>query len=141
MLLWNNIYKNLIKKHLKVYASRIKHILRFRNSFYKLLCSLADVSMLNEMLTLLSAIIITRKKILFQDLQTLMDNATNGVIYFSMGSTWRSKDLPSSVKKGLVKMFGKLKQTVIWKYEEDLPNLPKNLKIVHWAPQQSLLGP
>lgn len=48
--------------------------------------------------------------------------------------------MPTSVKEGLVKMFGELKYPVIWKYEEELENLPKNLKIVHWAPQQSILG-
>nr|QNS26330.1 UDP-glycosyltransferase UGT40AK4 [Ostrinia furnacalis] len=75
-----------------------------------------------------------------KDLQTLMDNSKDGVIYFSMGSTWNSKDLPESVVEGLVKMFGELKQTVIWKFEADLPNLPKNLHITKWAPQPSILA-
>lgn len=69
-----------------------------------------------------------------------MDNSPNGVIYFSMGSFWKSKDIPETVTKGLLKVFGELKQTVIWKYEEMLPNLPKNVHILKWAPQQSILG-
>jgi glucuronosyltransferase len=68
-----------------------------------------------------------------------MDDAKHGVIYFSMGSTWKSKDIPKRVKNGLLKMFGELKQTVIWKYEDDLPGTPPNLH-VKWAPQQSILG-
>lgn len=70
-----------------------------------------------------------------------MDNAKEGVIYFSLGSIWKSKDIPKPVKEGLVKIFGELKQTVIWKYEDDdLKLLPKNLHTVKWAPQTSILG-
>lgn len=75
-----------------------------------------------------------------KDLQSLMDNAKDGVIYFSMGSTWQSKDIPNDVTEGLLKVFGELKQTVIWKYEADLQNLPKNVHILKWAPQQSILA-
>ncbi|XP_068619918.1 UDP-glucosyltransferase 2-like [Battus philenor] len=75
-----------------------------------------------------------------QDLKKVMDNAKHGVIYFSMGSNVKSKELPDEIKKELMKMFGGLKQTVIWKFEEDLPNRPKNVHIVQWAPQHSVLA-
>ncbi|KAI8437494.1 hypothetical protein MSG28_011810, partial [Choristoneura fumiferana] len=57
-----------------------------------------------------------------------------------MGSLWQSKDLPKSIINGLLKVFGELKQTVIWKFEEVLPNLPKNVHILKWAPQTSILA-
>lgn len=69
-----------------------------------------------------------------------MDNAKHGVIYFSMGSLWQSKALPKSLISGLLKIFGELKQTVIWKFEDDLKEVPKNVHIVQWAPQPSILG-
>ncbi|CAH0402439.1 unnamed protein product [Chilo suppressalis] len=75
-----------------------------------------------------------------QDLQSLMNSAKHGVIYFSMGSTWNSKDFPKSMIEGLLRVFGKLKQTVIWKFEDDLPNVPANVKILKWAPQPSILA-
>ncbi|KAI8437496.1 hypothetical protein MSG28_011810 [Choristoneura fumiferana] len=74
------------------------------------------------------------------DIQTILDNAQHGFIYFSMGSLWQSKDLPKSIINGLLKVFGELKQTVIWKFEEVLPNLPKNVHILKWAPQTSILA-
>lgn len=77
---------------------------------------------------------------MLQNLQKLLDEAKDGVIYFSMGSNLKSKDLPDSVKRDLVKMFGQLKQTVLWKFEEDLKDLPKNLHIIKWAPQPSILS-
>ncbi|KAJ8711852.1 hypothetical protein PYW08_008806 [Mythimna loreyi] len=75
-----------------------------------------------------------------ENLKKLMDSAKDGVIYFSMGSNLRSKDLPDEVKISLLKMFGSLKQTVLWKFEEVLPNLPKNVHILEWAPQQAILA-
>ncbi|XP_060805880.1 UDP-glucosyltransferase 2-like [Amyelois transitella] len=74
------------------------------------------------------------------DLKNLLDNAKDGLIYFSMGSNLKSKYLPASIKKDLLDLFGSLKQTVLWKFEEVLPNLPSNVHIVHWAPQQSILA-
>lgn len=68
-----------------------------------------------------------------------MENAKHGVIYFSMGSNLKSTEMPDEMKQNLVKIFGELKQTIIWKFEEDFPNLPKNVHIVNWAPQPSIL--
>ncbi|XP_061727449.1 UDP-glucosyltransferase 2-like isoform X2 [Cydia pomonella] len=74
------------------------------------------------------------------NLQKIMDEAKHGVIYFSMGTNAKSKDWPESLKKDFLEVFGGLKQTVLWKFEEQLPNLPKNVHILEWAPQQSILA-
>lgn len=68
-----------------------------------------------------------------------MDNAKHGVIYFSLGTMLQSSQIPSELKKGILDVLSELKQTVIWKFEEKLPNRPPNVHIVHWAPQQSIL--
>ncbi|KAL0820067.1 hypothetical protein ABMA28_006012 [Loxostege sticticalis] len=75
-----------------------------------------------------------------EDLQKVLDNAKHGVIYFSMGSNLKSKDLPDELKKSLLKMFSELKYTVIWKFEEVLPGVPDNVHIIQWAPQTSILA-
>lgn len=82
----------------------------------------------------------TKPSPLPENLQKLLDNAKHGVIYFSMGSNLKSKDIPDNLKSGFLKIFGGLKQTVLWKFEEVLPDLPKNVHIVTWAPQQSILA-
>ncbi|XP_013139727.1 PREDICTED: UDP-glucuronosyltransferase 3A1-like [Papilio polytes] len=74
------------------------------------------------------------------NLQQVADNARNGFIYFSMGSMLKSSRIPDIIKKGLLDVFSKLKQTVIWKFEEDLLDRPKNVHIVSWAPQWSILA-
>ncbi|CAH0402440.1 unnamed protein product [Chilo suppressalis] len=75
-----------------------------------------------------------------KDLQVMMDNAKHGVIYFSMGSMWKSEMIPKRLTDELLKMFGGLKETILWKYEADLPHRPKNVHTIKWAPQQSILA-
>ncbi|XP_063832461.1 UDP-glycosyltransferase UGT5-like [Ostrinia nubilalis] len=82
----------------------------------------------------------TNFKPLPENLKKLLDSAKNGVIYFSMGSNLSSKDMPEELKKSLLKVFGALKQTVLWKFEEVLDDLPKNVHIVQWAPQPAILS-
>ncbi|CAG5053484.1 unnamed protein product [Parnassius apollo] len=75
-----------------------------------------------------------------EDLQRIMENAEHGVIYFSLGSNLKSKDLPENIKNNLLTLFGELNQTVLWKIEQPLPNKPKNVHFLEWAPQHSILG-
>lgn len=76
-----------------------------------------------------------------QSVQEILDTATDGVIYFSMGSNAKSKDLPSEVKKVLLNAFKELPFTVLWKYEDDeLPGRSENVKIAKWLPQQDVLS-
>lgn len=70
-----------------------------------------------------------------------IENATNGVIYFSMGSNVQSKDLPAEKRDGLLKAFGKLKQRVLWKWEDvNLPGKPDNVMVSSWFPQDDVLA-
>lgn len=76
-----------------------------------------------------------------QNVQAILDKATEGVIYFSMGSNAKSKDLPSEVKTILLNTFKELPFTILWKYEEDeLPGRPENVKLAKWLPQQDVLS-
>ncbi|CAK1594081.1 unnamed protein product [Parnassius mnemosyne] len=75
-----------------------------------------------------------------EELKNIMERSKNGVIYFSMGSNVRSRDIPDQMKTKLIKIFSQLEQTVLWKLEEEFPDLPKNVHILKWAPQQSILA-
>ncbi|GBP42187.1 Ecdysteroid UDP-glucosyltransferase [Eumeta japonica] len=81
-----------------------------------------------------------KPKPLPEDLQKIMDNAKHGVIYFSMGSNIQSRFIPEKMKREFLDMFSKFKQTVLWKFEDVLPDLPSNVHIIKWAPQHSILG-
>jgi glucuronosyltransferase len=70
-----------------------------------------------------------------------IEEAAEGVIYFSMGSGLYSSDMPESKRQAFVEAFSKLKQKVIWKWEtETLPGKPQNVKIGKWFPQSDILG-
>lgn len=76
-----------------------------------------------------------------KDLQTYLDNAKNGVIYFSLGSHLKSSLLPEYKRNILVNTFARLKQDVLWKWEEEnLPGKPSNVRTEKWLPQQDILG-
>ncbi|CAH1984651.1 unnamed protein product [Acanthoscelides obtectus] len=84
---------------------------------------------------------IKEPKPLPEDLKKLLDGAKHGVIYFSMGSNIKSKDLPVEKRNVILKAFGKRKETILWKFEEDsLPGKPKNVIIRKWFPQQDILA-
>lgn len=75
------------------------------------------------------------------DLKTFLDNAKEGVVYFSMGSNLRSKNLPLEKRQAILNAFSKLKLKVLWKWEDDvLPGQPKNIKLSKWLPQPDVLG-
>lgn len=85
---------------------------------------------------------IKQPKKLPTDIQKFMDNANNeGVIYLSFGSCIRSVDLPAEKLNALLDTFRTLKQKVLWKFEnETIPNLPSNVMIRKWLPQNDLLA-
>ncbi|KAG5670629.1 hypothetical protein PVAND_000877 [Polypedilum vanderplanki] len=76
-----------------------------------------------------------------KDIQEFLDSATDGAIIFSMGSVIKSNQWPVDKREAFIKIFSKLKQKIIWKYENDtLPNKPDNVMISSWMPQRDILA-
>jgi glucuronosyltransferase len=76
-----------------------------------------------------------------QDLQRYLDESSEGVIYFSMGSNLRSSNMRNATRNALLQAFSHLKQRVLWKWETDsLPGKPSNVKLGKWLPQSDILG-
>ncbi|KAF2886562.1 hypothetical protein ILUMI_19612 [Ignelater luminosus] len=74
-----------------------------------------------------------------KNLQNYLDNATNGAIYFSLGSNIKSKLLSDETRNILLETFSELPYTVFWKFEQDdLPGKPDNVIIYKWFPQQDV---
>lgn len=73
--------------------------------------------------------------------QKLLDEASEGAVLFSMGSNLKSSDFSERQKRAVLNVFSKLKQRVIWKWEDKgLEGVPENVKLVKWLPQQDLLS-
>lgn len=63
------------------------------------------------------------------------------MIYFSFGSCIRSADLPGDKLNAFIETFRLMKQKVLWKFEnETLPNMPSNVMIKKWLPQNEILA-
>nr|CAH7752300.1 unnamed protein product [Callosobruchus chinensis] len=55
-----------------------------------------------------------------EDLKKLLDEAKHGVIFLgTMGSNIKSKDLPVEKRNAILNAFGKRKETILWKFEDD----------------------
>jgi len=74
-------------------------------------------------------------------LDDFLSGAKDGFILFSLGSIVQAKTMPPAYRQIFVNVFAKLKQRVIWKWEEEtMEGLPPNVKLSKWLPQQDILG-
>lgn len=76
-----------------------------------------------------------------RDLQTFIDEAPHGVIYFSFGSNIQGSDMPENLKETFLNIFKHLPQRVLWKFEGKFKSkIPENLLIWKWFPQHDILA-
>ncbi|XP_068085753.1 UDP-glucosyltransferase 2-like [Anabrus simplex] len=76
-----------------------------------------------------------------KDLKNFLDEAKEGVIYFSLGTNLRSDKLRKDKREALLSAFAELPQKVLWKWESDsLPGQPKNVIVRKWLSQRDILA-
>jgi glucuronosyltransferase len=76
-----------------------------------------------------------------QELKKFMDEAPDGVIYFSTGSHMNSSELNENTIEALITAFSKLKQRVLWKWNgAPMSNKPDNVLLQDWLPQIEILS-
>ena len=73
------------------------------------------------------------------DLATWVKEAEHGVILVSFGSVITASKMPEEKRLMMLEVFSRLKQRVIWKWEEEMTGLPDNVMVSSWLPQTSLL--
>lgn len=82
-----------------------------------------------------------KTKKLPKDLEDIMNNAQKGVILVSFGSLIKPSRMSENMKNILVDAFKEIGLTVLWRWEgEAMPNLPTNVIIRKWVPQQDILA-
>ncbi|KAK9892162.1 hypothetical protein WA026_018364 [Henosepilachna vigintioctopunctata] len=78
---------------------------------------------------------------MFEDIQTILDGAKEGVVYFSLGTNVRFDHVQGNFKEAVLKALGQLPYTVLCKWEsDDHPEKPKNVILRKWFPQQSIMA-
>ncbi|XP_051479770.1 UDP-glucuronosyltransferase 1A9-like isoform X11 [Apus apus] len=81
-----------------------------------------------------------QKKPLPKEFEAIVNaSGEHGIVVFSLGSM--VSDIPKERAKEIAKALGTVPQTVLWRYTGEVPpNLPKNVKLVKWLPQNDLLA-
>ncbi|XP_050497644.1 UDP-glycosyltransferase UGT5-like isoform X1 [Diabrotica virgifera virgifera] len=83
---------------------------------------------------------VTLGKELPEEFMNIMNNAKDGVILMSFGTNIHSANIKDDKKNSIIEALGQLKQTVLWKFDADLDNLPKNVILRKWLPQKEILA-
>ncbi|XP_065606843.1 UDP-glucuronosyltransferase 1A1-like isoform X11 [Cyrtonyx montezumae] len=79
-------------------------------------------------------------KQLSQEFEAIVNaSGEHGIVVFSLGSM--VSEIPMKKAMEIADALGSVPQTVLWRYTgEAPPNLPKNVKLVKWLPQNDLLA-
>ncbi|XP_041857100.1 UDP-glucuronosyltransferase-like [Melanotaenia boesemani] len=91
-------------------------------------------------MVLIGGINCAKKAPLPAELQEFVDGSgDHGFIVFTLGSMLSK--MPVEKAKLFFDAFRQIPQRVVWRYTGDLPNnVPKNVKVMKWLPQNDLLG-
>ncbi|CAN9497912.1 unnamed protein product [Ophioblennius macclurei] len=75
-----------------------------------------------------------------EDLQKFVDGSgDDGFIVFTLGSM--VSEMPEKKTKQFIDAFRQIPQRVVWRYTGTLPDdMPKNVKVLKWLPQNDLLA-
>ncbi|XP_066855991.1 UDP-glucuronosyltransferase 1A1-like isoform X1 [Anser cygnoides] len=81
-----------------------------------------------------------KEKTLPQEFEAIVNaSGEHGIVVFSLGSM--VSDIPMKKAREIADALGSVPQTVLWRYTGEVPsNLPKNVKLVKWLPQNDLLA-
>ncbi|NXG50087.1 UD11 glucuronosyltransferase, partial [Psilopogon haemacephalus] len=89
---------------------------------------------------LIGGISCTQEKALSQEFEAIVNaSGEHGIIVFSLGSM--VSEIPMKKAMDIAEALGTVPQTVLWRYTGQAPpNLPKNVKLLKWLPQNDLLA-
>ncbi|XP_015723212.1 UDP-glucuronosyltransferase 1-1-like isoform X18 [Coturnix japonica] len=91
-------------------------------------------------MALIGGITCTREKQLSKEFEAIVNaSGEHGIVVFSLGSM--VSEIPMKKAMEIADALGTVPQTVLWRYTGEVPpNLPKNVKLVKWLPQNDLLA-
>ncbi|XP_066543751.1 UDP-glucuronosyltransferase 1A1 isoform X3 [Amia ocellicauda] len=91
-------------------------------------------------MVLIGGINCVKKNVLTQEVEKFVNSSgEHGFVVFTMGSM--VSEMPLEKATQFVDAFRRIPQKVLWRYTGPTPdNLPDNLKLMKWLPQNDLLG-
>ncbi|XP_064925287.1 UDP-glucuronosyltransferase 1A1 isoform X1 [Columba livia] len=90
-------------------------------------------------MVMVSGVTCAHKK-LTQEFEAIVNaSGEHGIVVFSLGSM--VSEIPMKKAEEIADALGSVPQTVLWRYTGKVPhNLPKNVKLTKWLPQNDLLA-
>ncbi|XP_054028127.1 UDP-glucuronosyltransferase 1A1 isoform X4 [Dryobates pubescens] len=91
-------------------------------------------------MVLIGGISCSQEKALSQEFEAIVNaSGEHGIVVFSLGSM--VSEIPMKKAIEIADALGTVPQTVLWRYTgKTPPNLPNNVKLVKWLPQNDLLA-
>lgn len=75
------------------------------------------------------------------DIKTFIESAKDGVVYFSLGGNLNPSKMSDDKKFAIIASLTKLKQKVLWKWDDENLDLDKSQFMVRkWFPQDAILA-
>jgi glucuronosyltransferase len=75
------------------------------------------------------------------DIQSFIDESEHGVVYFSLGGNLNPSVMPIEKQKAIINALSKLKERVLWKWDDLNAEVDKNKFFVQkWFPQDDILA-
>ncbi|NXC40087.1 UD11 glucuronosyltransferase, partial [Penelope pileata] len=91
-------------------------------------------------MVLVGGISCTQEKPLSKEFEAIVNaSGEHGIVVFSLGSM--VSEIPMKKAMAIADALGTIPQTVLWRYTGPVPpNMPKNVKLLKWLPQNDLLA-
>ncbi|XP_060869250.1 UDP-glucosyltransferase 2-like isoform X1 [Metopolophium dirhodum] len=74
-----------------------------------------------------------------KDILDFIEDSPQGVIFFTFGSTIKVSSLPGHIEQSFKEALANVPQRVLWKYEGEMKDKPKNVMTRKWFPQRDIL--
>ncbi|XP_025207086.1 UDP-glucuronosyltransferase 2B37-like [Melanaphis sacchari] len=74
-----------------------------------------------------------------KDILDFIEDSPHGVIFFTFGSTIKVSSLPEHIENAFKEALADVPQRVLWKYEGEMKDKPKNVMTKKWFPQREIL--
>jgi len=75
------------------------------------------------------------------DLREFIESAEHGVILFSLGGNLKPKVMKEEKKRDILASLSKIKQKVIWKWDDETVEVDKSKFMIRkWLPQNDILA-
>lgn len=75
------------------------------------------------------------------DIKAFIESAQHGIVYFSLGGNLKPSKMSDEKKRAIQEALSKLKEKVIWKWDDETLDVDKDKFMVRkWLPQDDILA-